>query len=92
MLDEVAEMPNIVSGGGAAAAVDAVREVDIHVATTLGCALRGSIGVPVGMQVEEPAMVATGAPPATTLTAPEVHWPVTHGGVDVPVSAQAVTA
>ena len=44
------------------------------------------------MQVEAPAIVATGTPPASTRTAPVIHWPVTHGGVGVPVSAQPVIA
>ena len=63
-----------------------------HVASTRGCAEMGSIGVPVGMQVEAPAIVATGTPPASTRTAPLIHCPVTHGGAPVPVRAQPVIA
>ena len=53
-----------------------------------GCALTGTRGVPVGMQVEEPVIDATGAPPASTRVAPTSHWPVAHGGFGVPVRAQ----
>jgi hypothetical protein len=52
----------------------------------------GIIGVPVGMQVDVPIIVATGAPPAVTRVAPLVHCPVAHGGFGVPVSAQPTTA
>src|SRR5918992_4473863 len=92
LLDQVA---HVVVGPGRrrpAAAVHAVGKVDAHVASTRGCALIGSIGVPVGMHVEAPIMVASGVPPATTRTAPLSHWPVTQGGVSVPVSAQPATA
>src|SRR5262249_11786074 len=72
-----------------------VREVDVHrahVTSTRVCAAVGSIGVPVGTQVEEPVMLATGTPPASTRVAPTSHCPVTHGGGGVPGSAQpAVT-
>ena len=44
------------------------------------------------MQTDEPAKVATGTPPASTRVAPISHWPVTQGGVGVPVSAQPATA
>ena len=37
-----------------------------QVASTRVCATTGSIGVPVGTQVDWPVMVATGAPPAST--------------------------
>ncbi len=50
------------------------------------------MGVPFGMQVDVPTIVATGTPPASTRTAPVSHWPVTHGGFTVPVSAQPVIA
>jgi hypothetical protein len=32
--------------------------------------------------------MATGVPPAKTRTAPANHWPVTHGGVPLVLSAQ----
>ena len=70
-----------VGPGRATAPVDVIGEVDLcHVANTLGWAVTGSIGVPVGMQVDAPVIVATGTPPASTRTAPLIHCPVTHGG------------
>src|SRR5262249_60878518 len=75
-------------------AVHVIREVDLdrHVTSTRGCALTGSSGVPVGTQVEEPVIDATGTPPASTLVAPTSHWPVAHGGLPVPVRAQPAIA
>src|SRR6195952_3846898 len=64
----------------------------VQVASTRVCAATGSIGLPVGTQVDEPANVASGAPPASTRVAPVSHWPVTHGGLDDPVSAQPAIA
>jgi hypothetical protein len=64
----------------------------VQVASTRVCATMGSIGVPVGMQLDEPAMVASGAPPAITRTAPLSHWPMAQGGLGVPVRAQPATA
>src|SRR3954468_12233163 len=46
------------------------------------------MGVPGATHVEVPAIVATGVPPASTRTAPVIHWPVTQGGFGEPVSAQ----
>ena len=93
LLDQVAQVVVRVGSGGAAATVDVVREIDVdHVASTRGWAITGSIGVPVGMQVEAPSIVASGTPPASTRTAPVSHCPVTHGGADVGLSAQPAIA
>src|SRR5262245_57601159 len=75
LLDQVAEV--IVGAGrrGATAPVDVVREVDVrHVARTRVWEKTGSIGVPGATHVDEPAIVATGTPPASTRTAPVSHW------------------
>src|SRR5262249_50663312 len=93
LLDQVAQVVIGAGRRGSPAPVDVVREVDVarHVASTRTCAETGSIGVPVGMHVDAPVIVARGTPPASTRTAPLIHWPVTHGGAPVPVSAQPVT-
>ena len=49
-------------------------------------------GVPVGTQVDWLSFSSTGEPIAFTRVAPEVHCAVAQGGLDVPVSAQPVTA
>lgn len=54
--------------------------------------MTGSIGVPVGIQVDWLTSVATGAPPAITRVAPMTNCPVTHGGVDVVASAHPAIA
>src|SRR4051812_41171421 len=59
-----------------------------QVASARVCATTGIIGVPVGTQSDVPIIVATGAPPARTRTAPTMNCPVTQGGFGVPVSAQ----
>ena len=46
------------------------------------------MGDPVGVHTDVLAIVTTGAPPAYTRVAPITNWPVTHGGVDVELSAQ----
>jgi hypothetical protein len=87
LLDQVAHVLVGIGRGGTTAPVDAPRVVEWragrHVALTLGWTTSGSIGVPVGTHVDEPAWTATGVPPANTRVAPDVHCPVTHGGVDV---------
>lgn len=50
------------------------------------------MGVPVGTHTDDPAIVATGVPPARTRTAPAIHCPVTQGGFGVPVRAQPAMA
>ncbi len=80
--------------GRSAPAVEVVRVVDaaLQEISTRGWALTGVIGVPVGMQVDVPVSSASGAPPASTRSAPLVKVPVTQGGVDVPVRAHPVIA
>ena len=51
--------------------------------------MTGSMGLPVGTQVDDPVMTATGVPPAITRTAPLMNCPVTQGGVDVVASEHA---
>src|SRR5262252_7431923 len=43
------------------------------------CAATGTSGVPVGTQVETPAIVTTGCPCESTRAAPTIHCAVTHG-------------
>src|SRR5664279_1403418 len=43
------------------------------------CAATGKSGVPVGMQIAIPVMIATGCPCDNTCTAPTTHCAVTHG-------------
>src|SRR6186713_698794 len=63
-----------------------------QLASTRACATTGSIGVPVGVHTDEPIMVTSGAPPASTRTAPLTNWPVTQGGVEVVLRAHAAIA
>ena len=58
--------------------VQGVRSLS-QVASTSVCAETGSIGVPVGAQIDTPVMIATGWPLAKTWVAPTIHWPVTQG-------------
>jgi hypothetical protein len=39
----------------------------------------GTNGVPVGVQIDTPVMIASGCPSESTRSAPTSHWPVTHG-------------
>ena len=39
----------------------------------------GSMGVPVGVQIDAPLRIATGCPFDCTLVEPVIHCPVTHG-------------
>src|SRR5215469_5050698 len=50
-----------------------------QVAMTRVCAATGTSGVPVGTQVETPAIVTTGCPCESTRAAPTIHCAVTHG-------------
>ena len=98
LLDQVADVVVAIGDGGSAKSREAVGIVEglhgrpPHVASTRVCATTGIIGAPVGMQVEEPAIVATGTPPAITRTAPAIHWPVTQGGDGTEASVHPATA
>ena len=86
LLDQVADVIELVRRGAAAAAVEVVGVVERwhrigsgQVARTRVCADTGTIGLPVGTQVDWPLKIATGKRPAVTFLAPEVHFPVAQG-------------
>ncbi len=83
----------VVDGRGPARPSSGPREVDLsHVATTLGWTTTGSIGVPVGVVIDEPACDRDRARrrPAPA-PRPTTHCPVTQGGAPLPVRAQPAT-
>jgi hypothetical protein len=64
-----------------------------YVAITNVCADIGSIGVPVGTQVDTPVRIANGCPFDVTCSEPSTHMPVTQGPLPAGgTNAQPATA